>query len=89
MTAGEDLAVPDGSLALAAMSGDRGAMESLWRRHRRWIAAVLLAHKSADDQLDDLLQEVAMTFVTRIDSLREPQHLRAWLRTVAMLSTRV
>lgn len=88
MTAGEDLAVPDGSLALAAMRGDRGAIESIWRRHRRWIAAVLLAHKSAGDPLDDLLQEVAMTVVTRIESLREPQNLRAWLRTVAINTAR-
>lgn len=88
MTAGEDLAARNGSLALAAMRGDRGAMELLWHQHRRWVAAVLLAHKSAADQLDDLLQEVAMTFVTRIDSLREPEHLRAWLRTVAINTAR-
>lgn len=67
-----------------AMSGDREAMQALWHEHRRWIAAVLLAHKSPQDQLDDLLQEVAMTLVSKISTLREQRNVRAWLRTVAI-----
>ena len=67
-----------------AVNGDRGAMDALWQEHRRWIAAVLLAHKSPDDQLDDLLQDVAMTIVGKINTLRETHHVRAWLRTVAV-----
>ena len=66
------------------MSGDRDAIEALWQEHRRWIAAVLLAHKSAGDQLDDLLQDVAMTLVSKISTLREAGNIRAWLRMVAV-----
>lgn len=68
----------------AALEGDREAIDALWRLHRRWIAAVLLAHKPAMDDLDDLLQEVAMTMVAKIHTLREERNLRAWLRTVAV-----
>ncbi len=71
-----------------AVSGDRDAMQALWREHRRWIAAVLLAHKSPLDQLDDLLQEVAMTLVSKISTLRETRNVRAWLRTVAINTAR-
>jgi RNA polymerase sigma-70 factor (ECF subfamily) len=75
-------------VAAAAVSGDRDAMHALWHEHRRWIAAVLLAHKAQEDHLDDLLQEVAMALVRRIDTLREAGNVRAWLRTVAVNAAR-
>jgi RNA polymerase sigma-70 factor (ECF subfamily) len=71
-----------------AVNGDRVAMQALWAEHRRWIAAVLLAHKSPHDQLDDLLQDVAMTLVSKINTLRDPRNARAWLRTVAVNTAR-
>ena len=73
---------------VAAMSGDRDAIEALWREHRRWIAAVLLVHKAAGDQLEDLLQDVAMTLVSKISTLRDVNNIRAWLRTVAVNAAR-
>ena len=68
----------------AAMNGDREAIEALWQEHRRWLAAVLLVHKSGSDQLEDLLQDVAMTLVSKIGTLREAGNIRAWLRMVAV-----
>ncbi len=56
----------------------------LWREHRSWLAAVLLAHGDRDADLEDLLQEVAMAIVTRIHELRDPGAVRPWLRTVAV-----
>ncbi len=75
-------------VAADAVNGDRAAMDALWHEHRRWIAAVLLAHKSLDDQLEDLLQDVAMTLVSKISTLRDPRNVRAWLRTVAINAAR-
>jgi RNA polymerase sigma factor (sigma-70 family) len=76
------------AMVVEAMSGDREAMDALWHEHRRWIAAVLLAHKSPEDQVEDLLQEVAMTIVAKINTLREARYVRAWLRTVAINAAR-
>jgi RNA polymerase sigma-70 factor (ECF subfamily) len=76
------------AMVVEAMSGDRAAMDALWHEHRRWIAAVLLAHKSPEDQVEDLLQEVAMTIVAKINTLREARYVRAWLRTVAINTAR-
>ena len=72
----------------AAMRGDREAIRRLWDRHRRWIAAVLLAHKPAFEDLDDLLQEVAVTFVAKVNTLRDESNLKAWLRTIAVNAAR-
>ena len=76
------------AMVVDAMTGNRAAMDALWHEHRRWIAAVLLAHKSPEDQVEDLLQEVAMTIVAKINTLREARYVRAWLRTVAINAAR-
>ncbi|MEX2218628.1 MAG: sigma-70 family RNA polymerase sigma factor [Phycisphaerales bacterium] len=72
----------------AAIRGDADAVRSLWQEHRRWVAAVLLAHKPRDVELDDLLQDVAMTVVRTIGKLRDGGVLRPWLRTVAINAAR-
>ncbi|TAH37360.1 MAG: sigma-70 family RNA polymerase sigma factor [Planctomycetota bacterium] len=68
----------------AAAAGDREALASLWREHRRWVGAVLLAHLPPGADLEDLLQEVAIAVVQHLKELREPEKLRPWLRSVAV-----
>lgn len=62
---------------------DAGA---LWREHRRWVAAVLLAHKPREAEVEDLLQEVALRLVRHVESggADGEGSVRAWLRTVAV-----
>lgn len=72
----------------AAIGGDADALQRLWRSHRRWVAAVLLAHKPREAELEDLLQEVACSMVERIGELREPDRFRSWLRTVSLNAAR-
>jgi len=76
------------AITVAAIGGDREAIRMLWEQHRRWVAAVLLAHKPSFEDLDDLLQEVAVTVVSKINTLRNPAHLKAWLRTVSINAAR-
>ena len=66
------------------MDGDRDAIRALWHRHRRWVAAVLLAHMPSDAELEDLLQEVAMTLVRHVHTLKDPGAVRPWLRSVSV-----
>jgi len=67
-----------------ATAGDNSAAAVLWRDHRKWVAAVLLAHKPASAELEDLLQDVAVTMVANISSLRAPAAFRPWLRAIAL-----
>lgn len=71
-----------------ALKGDPDAVRLLWQRHRRWVAAILLAHKPREADLEDLLQDVAMTVVGRIRTVRDPQAFKPWLRTVAINTAR-
>ena len=72
----------------AAMRGDCDAVRDLWERHRRWVAAILLAHKPREVDLEDLLQDVALTFVRSVGELRAGAALKPWLRTVAINAAR-
>ena len=63
-------------------------LREVWSENRRWVAAILLAHKPRDSELDDLLQDVAMTLVRRIHDVRDPSKIRPWLRTVAINAAR-
>lgn len=79
----------DTRLVEAAMARDSEAVRVVWDRHRRWVAAMLLAYKPREVDLEDLLQEVAMTFVRRIGELRDPEAFRPWLRSVAINAARL
>lgn len=71
-------------LAGGAIAGDADAVQALWHAHRRWVAAILLAHKPKDAELDDLLQEVAVLLVKNIQTLADPAAVKPWLRTIAI-----
>ena len=68
---------------LRAREGDSGALEELWKNCRGWVGAVLLAHGAAAEAVEDLLQEVALRFVSRLHTLEDPQAFGAWMRTLA------
>jgi len=44
-----------------AMAGDNAALDALWRDHTGFVSAVLLAHAPLAADVDDLLQDVAVT----------------------------
>lgn len=72
----------------AAITGQRSAQTALWSAHRRWLAAILIAHKPAWVDLEDLMQEVAVKFVSRVHTLRDPASFRPWLRRIAINAAR-
>jgi len=76
-------------LVEGAMRGDAEAVRLVWSRYRRWVAALVLAYKPRQADLEDLVQDVAMTFVRRVGELRDPEALRPWLRSVAINAARL
>lgn len=86
-----DLSPQGRALIALAIHGDHEALRRLWNQHRRWVAAVLMAHMPRSGwggiggpELDDLLQEVAVAVVSKISSLRDEAAFKPWLRAVAM-----
>lgn len=72
----------------SAIGGDREALSVLWDESRRWVAAVIVAHKPSDCDLEDLMQFVAMQMCRKISTLEEPRAFRGWLRTIAINAAR-
>lgn len=70
------------------MRGEQEALRELWAQHRRWVAAIILAHKPRWVDLEDLLQDVAATFVRKVGELRDSAAIKPWLRTVAINAAR-
>ena len=83
-TPGLDSLDPADSIAQAAISGDATSLQQLWHANRRWVAAILLAHKPKWADVEDLLQEVAVSMVRKLGEVRDPKAVRPWLRTVAI-----
>lgn len=75
--------------AAAAIRGDPEAMRRVWEANRRWVAGVLLAFKAREADLEDLLQDVAMSFVRKVGEVRDPAALRPWLRAIAVNAARL
>ncbi|MFW5653489.1 MAG: RNA polymerase sigma factor [Planctomycetota bacterium] len=72
----------------AAVAGQRQAQTALWSAHRRWLAAILIAHKPAWVDVEDLMQDVAVKFITRLNTLRDPTAFKPWLRQIAINAAR-
>lgn len=71
-------------LIAKARAGDRAAQQELWRTHRRWVAAIILAHRPSSVEVDDLMQEVAVKLVSKMGSLRDASSFRPWLRQIVL-----
>jgi RNA polymerase sigma-70 factor (ECF subfamily) len=85
------MAAPEDDVAAieGARAGDRGCLEVLWARHRRWVAAILVSHAQVQRaELEDLLQEVAICLVRGVRTLRDAASFRPWLRTLALNALR-
>ena len=69
-------------LVLAAQAGDRSAFGALYESHARLVHGVLLANVERDD-VQDLVQDVFLTVLQQIHSLRDANAFGGWLMTVA------
>ncbi len=72
----------DAQLVLAARGGDRAAFGELYERFARMVHGVLLAHVPYTE-VEDLLQDVFLIALRRLDTLREPVAFAGWLLTIA------
>jgi RNA polymerase sigma-70 factor, ECF subfamily len=77
-TAKDDLA----GVVRSAQAGDRAAFGALYERYARMVHGVLLAHADRDD-VHDLVQDVFISVMSRIQSLREPEAFGGWLASIA------
>jgi RNA polymerase sigma-70 factor, ECF subfamily len=69
-------------LVSAARDGDRAAFAELYRLNVRMVHGVLLASVPRPD-VDDLVQDVFLRAMRRLDTLRDPAAFPGWLAAIA------
>ncbi len=67
-----------------AIAGHSDALSVVWVGVRRWVAAILIAHKPREADLEDLLQIVALQVCRKVHEVRDPALFKPWLRTVTI-----
>lgn len=72
----------DPSLVEAACNGDREAFGVIFERYAPMVHGILLA-RAPRDEVDDLMQDVFVTALQRIGTLRESLAFGGWLATIA------
>jgi RNA polymerase sigma-70 factor (ECF subfamily) len=73
---------PDDDLVRAARGGDRKAFGRLFERYAPMVHGVLLSRVRPSDA-DDLVQDVFVTAMQKLASLREDHAFGGWLATIA------
>jgi RNA polymerase sigma-70 factor (ECF subfamily) len=75
-------ALGDEAAVRAAQAGDERAFEALYRRYVRVVHCILLSRLPASE-VEDLVQEVFLTALNKLKSLREPAAFPGWITSIA------
>ncbi|MET7488912.1 sigma-70 family RNA polymerase sigma factor [Streptomyces sp. NPDC005538] len=86
--AGEVARVEDGALTLAAQAGDVSALGLLLERHRAGMRAVAVSVLGPGPDVDDVVQDAALTALRRVGDVRDPEAVGAWLRMIVRNAAR-
>jgi RNA polymerase sigma-70 factor (ECF subfamily) len=78
----------DAALVAALRGGRLDARGALVDRYADELERLLFRVLGPDSEIPDLLQEVCVSALTSLDTLREPAALRAWLRGIAIRMAR-
>ena len=74
----------DAELVARVRAGDRSAEEALYRTHVEAVAALAMRLLGRSGDAEDVVQDVFVTALTRIDQLRDGALFRAWLMRITV-----
>lgn len=73
----------ESALVCAASQGDKKALQSLLRRNWPWLKGLVYSIVGNSDDIDDVLQDICVRVISKIETLREPERFRPWLAVLA------
>jgi RNA polymerase sigma-70 factor (ECF subfamily) len=71
------------ALVCAAQRGDKEALQLLFRENWAWLKGLVYSIVQNADDIDDVLQDICVRVISKIDSLRQPERFRPWLAILA------
>ena len=82
--AADDADRGDVRLALAAAAGDRAALETLVRKHQRWVYAIAVRMMLSPADAADVVQEALLRVITRIGQFEGRSSFRTWAYRIVL-----
>jgi RNA polymerase sigma factor (sigma-70 family) len=73
----------ESALVCAAQRRDKEALQQLLTRNWPWLKGLVYSIIGDANEVDDVLQDICVRVITKIDSLREPERFRPWLAVLA------
>jgi len=73
----------ESALVCASQRSDKEALQQLLTRNWPWLKGLVYSILRDADQVDDVLQDICVRVINKIDSLREPERFRPWLTVLA------
>src|SRR6478735_1885365 len=73
-----------GDLVRRYCAGDPTSIDALMARFRPVVAGAARRHVYSAYDVEDVVQETWLTFVTKAPQIREPERVVGWLRTTAI-----
>ena len=77
-------AVGDADLVGRAVEGDRWSRDVIYRRHARYLFAVIARLLGRRSEAEEVLQDTFVRGFEKLATLREPAAVRAWLAQIAI-----
>jgi len=73
----------ESALVCKARQGDKEALRILLMRNWTWLKALVYSVVCDVNDVDDVLQDICVRVIRKIDTLREPERFRPWLAVLA------
>lgn len=73
----------ESALVCAAQQHDKEALQLLLTRNWAWLKGLVFGIVSDPSEVDDVLQDICVRVITKIETLREPERFRPWLAMLA------
>lgn len=73
-----DIKTPDTTLIEASLAGNKEALEKLIKKYQDWIYNIALTFVGDKEEAADLMQEVLIKIVTKLDSFKHNSSFKTW-----------
>lgn len=73
----------ESALVCAAQRRNKDALQRLLMHNWPWLKGLVYSILGNADEVDDVLQDICVRVIDKIDSLREPERFRPWLAVLA------
>lgn len=73
----------ESALVYAAQRHDKEALQQLLKRNWSWLKGLVYSIINNADEVDDVLQDICIRVISKIDTLHEPERFRPWLAVLA------